>query len=89
MRLPQNAEEKGESMAEKGNEKAPEATRKAEKGEGSAEKAAKSPGPAPMGGGDQHPTEAAGSKVKDVGDETDPGIGHDKARRQSNRELDT
>ena len=58
-------------MAEKGNEKAEEATKKAKEGEGSAEKAAKSPGPAPMGGGDQKTNEAAGSKVRDVGDEKD------------------
>ncbi len=84
--MPKNAEGKGESMAEESNEKAPEATKKAEEGEGSPEKAAKSPGPAPLGGGDQEPNEAAGSKVKDVGDESDPDLGRDKVRRQSSHE---
>jgi len=71
-------------MAEKGNENAPEATKEGE--EGSAEKqAGRSPGPAPMGGGDQKPTEAAGSKVKHVGDEKDPDLGRDPVRRISSR----
>ncbi len=71
-------------MVEKGNDKAEEATKKGE--EGSAEKeAGKSPGPAPMGGGDQTPNEAAGSKVGDVGDEGDPGQSHDPVRRVSSR----
>ena len=71
-------------MAEEGKEKAPEATKKTDEGgEGSAEGAAKSPGPAPMGGGDQTPNEAAGSKVKAVGDEDDPGIGPRQTRRVS------
>ncbi len=77
-----NTEDDGrevESMAEKkrGNE------------EGSAEKkeAGKSPGPAPLGGGDQQPNLAAGSKVKTVGDEGDPGLERgDQARRVSGRE---
>ena len=61
-------------MSEEGNEKAEKATKK---DEGSAGKeAGRSPGPAPMGGGDQAPNEAAGSKVEGVGDEDDPGIGH-------------
>ncbi len=74
-------------MAEKGNENASEATKKGE--EGPAEKeTAKSPGPAPMGGGDQTPNEAAGSKVGDVDDESDPGLSRDdKVRRQSSREA--
>ncbi len=55
----------------KDKEKAEDRTKKAKKGEGSDYKQAKSPGPAPMGGGDQQPNEAAGSKVKDVGDERD------------------
>ena len=57
--------------------------------EGSAEKneAGKSPGPAPLGGGDQQPNLAAGSKVKTVGDEGDPGLDRgDQARRVSGRE---
>ena len=70
-------------MAEKGNEKAEEATKRAKEREGSAEKAAKSPGPAPMGGGYQKPNEAAGSKVEGVGDEDDPGIGPEQTRRVS------
>ncbi len=72
-------------MAGKGNEEAEKATKKSE---GSAGKeAGRSPGPAPMGGGDQTPNEAAGSKVGDVGDEGDPGIGHGgQSRRMSNRE---
>lgn len=72
-------------MAEKGNETAEEAKTKSE---GSAGKeAGSSPGPAPMGGGDQAPNEAAGSKVEGVGDEDDPGIGHGgQSRRMSNRE---
>ena len=77
-------------MAEKGKEKAKEAAKKVVKGEeGSAEKeAGRSPGPAPLGGGDQTPTEAAGSKVGDVDDESDPGLGRDdKVRRQSSREA--
>ncbi len=78
----------GESMAEKkGNEEAPEATKKQAE-EGSAEKeAGKSPGPAPLGGGDQQPNLAAGSKVKTVGDEDDPGLDRgDQVRRVSRRE---
>jgi hypothetical protein len=72
-------------MAEEGNEKAEKATKKSE---GSAGKeAGSSPGPAPMGGGDQAPNEAAGSKVEGVGDEDDPGIGHGgQSRRMSSRE---
>jgi hypothetical protein len=72
-------------MSEEGNEKAEKATKK---DEGSAGKeAGRSPGPAPMGGGDQAPNEAAGSKVKGVGDEDDPGIGHGgQSRRMSSRE---
>ncbi len=72
-------------MAGKGNEEAEKATKKSE---GSAGKeAGSSPGPAPMGGGDQTPNEAAGSKVGDVGDEGDPGIGHGgQSRRMSSRE---
>lgn len=75
-------------MTGKGNEKAEKATKKAQEGEGSAGKeAGSSPGPAPMGGGDQAPNEAAGSKVEGVGDEGDPGIGHGgQSRRVSNRE---
>jgi hypothetical protein len=71
-------------MTEKGNEKAEEATKK---NKGSAGKeAGSSPGPAPMGGGDQAPNEAAGSKVGDVGDEGDPGLGHGgQSRRVSSR----
>ena len=78
-------------MAEKGNEEAPEATKEArKKGEGPAGEAAKSPGPAPMGGGDQKPNEAAGSKVEGVGDEGDPGLGRgDQARRVSRREQES
>ena len=74
-------------MAEKkSNEEAPEATKK-EAQEGSAENEAveKSPGPAPMRGGDQTPNEAAGSKVESVGDEGDPGIEREDVRRQSGR----
>ena len=71
-------------MAEKGNENAPEATKQAKtKGEGYEGMEAKSPesgpmggdespGPAPMGGGDRKHNPAAGSKVRDVGDERDP-----------------
>ena len=72
-------------MAGKGNEEAEKATKK---NEGSAgKKAGSSPGPAPMGGGDQTPNEAAGSKVGDVGDEGDPGIGHGgQSRRMSSHE---
>jgi hypothetical protein len=72
-------------MSEEGNEKAEKATKK---DEGSAGKeAGHSPGPAPMGGGDQTPNEAAGSKVGNVGDEGDPGIGHGgQSRRMSSRE---
>ena len=71
-------------MPEEGNEKAEKATKK---DEGSAGKeAGRSPGPAPMGGGDQAPNEAAGSKVEGVGDEDDPGIGHGgQSRRMSSR----
>lgn len=71
-------------MSEEGNEKAKKATKK---DEGSAGKeAGSSPGPAPMGGGDQTPNEAAGSKVEGVGDEGDPGIGHgEQSRRVSSR----
>lgn len=59
---------------------------KEEAEEGSAQKeAGRSPGPAPMGGGDQKPTEAAGSKVKHVGDEKDPELGRDPVRRISSR----
>ena len=69
-------------MAGKGNEKAEEATKKIKD---SAE-AGSSPGPAPMGGGDQTPNEAAGSKVEGVGDEDDPGLGHGgQSRRVSSR----
>ena len=72
-------------MAEKGNEKAEEAKPKSEGSEG--KEAGSSPGPAPMGGGDQAPNEAAGSKVEGVGDEGDPGIGHGgQSRRVSRRE---
>ena len=79
-------------MAEKkSNEEAPEAAEKKEKkveeGEVPAEKAARSPGPAPLGGGDQTPNEAAGSKVKDVDDEGDPGRDREDVRRQSSREA--
>jgi len=81
----------GESMSEekkRGNEEAPEATKKRGNEEGSAEKkeAGKSPGPAPLGGGDQQPNLAAGSKVKTVGDEGDPGLDREDVRRQSGRE---
>ena len=71
-------------MTGEGNEKAEKATKKSE---GSAGKeAGSSPGPAPMGGGDQAPNEAAGSKVKGVGDEDDPGLGHGgQSRRMSSR----
>ena len=71
-------------MAGKGNEKAEEAKTKSE---GTADReAGSSPGPAPMGGGDQTPNEAAGSKVGDVGDEDDPGLGHGgQSRRVSSR----
>ena len=71
-------------MSEEGNEKAEKATKKSE---GSAGKeAGSSPGPAPMGGGDQTPNEAAGSKVGDVGDESDPGLDHGgQSRRVSSR----
>ena len=71
-------------MSEESNEKAEKATKK---DEGSAGKeAGRSPGPAPMGGGDQTPNEAAGSKVGDVGDEDDPGLGHGgQSRRVSSR----
>ena len=72
-------------MAGKGNEKAEKATKKSE---GSAGKeAGRSPGPAPLGGGDQTPNEAAGSKVGGVGDEGDQGLGHGgQSRRLSSRE---
>ncbi len=75
-------------MAEKkGNEEAPEATKKKTE-EGCAEKeVGTSPGPAPLGGGDQQPNLAAGSKVKSVGDEGDPGLDRgDQVRRVSRRE---
>ena len=84
-----DAGREGESMAEKkGNEEAPEATeKKAEDGSAEKEAAGTSPGPAPLGGGDQQPNLAAGSKVKTVGDEGDPGLDRgDQARRVSGRE---
>ena len=76
-------------MGEKGKEKGKETATKALKGEESADskEAGRSPGPAPMGGGDQKPTEAAGSKVKHVGDEKDPELGRDPVRRISSRGL--
>jgi hypothetical protein len=71
-------------MSEEGNEKAEKATKKDQDSAG--KEAGSSPGPAPMGGGDQTPNEAAGSKVGDVGDEDDPGIGHGgQSRRMSSR----
>lgn len=75
-----------ERMTEKGNENAPGAAeRKAKEGEESSagKETGRSPGPAPMGGGDQKPTEAAGSKVQHVGDEKDPELGRDPVRRIS------
>ncbi len=71
-------------MSEEGNEKAEKATKKDQDSAG--KEAGSSPGPAPMGGGDQTPNEAAGSKVEGVGDEGDPGIGHGgQSRRVSSR----
>ena len=71
-------------MSEEGNEKAEKATKKDQDSAG--KEAGSSPGPAPMGGGDQAPNEAAGSKVGDVGDEGDPGLGHGgQSRRVSSR----
>jgi len=71
-------------MSEEGNEKAEKATKKDQDSAG--KEAGSSPGPAPMGGGDQTPNEAAGSKVGDVGDEGDPGLGHGgQSRRVSSR----
>ncbi len=50
------------------------------------EEVGRSPGPAPLGGGDQTPNEAAGSKVEDVDDEGDPGLDRKDVRRQDSRE---
>ena len=78
-------------MVAKGREKAEEAAKEAvKKDEESAEKeaAGRSPGPAPMGGGDQKPNLAAGSKVEAVGDEGDPGLSRDdRVRRVRRREA--
>ena len=85
----ENAEGKGKHMVEKGKEKTGEAAKEAvKKDEESAKKeVGRSPGPAPLGGGDQKPNLAAGSKVEAVGDEGDPGLSRDgRVRRLSRRE---
>lgn len=85
-------------MTEQGNEKAEEATKKrVKKGEGyegeehqTPESGAmggdENPGHAPMGGGDQQHNTKAGSKVEDVGDEGDPGLGHGGSTQDGGKE---